>query len=338
MDTTVKGYSPDLIIAIFRNAKPDFAKLDLRPLGLVVVPVSSDMFNEYILVLNKERYEIHIDNIERNIIRFKTYKHHLYAIVPVHYQKVHTNTYMKIRMALLLMFPTDFNIIALIDFSKSGESFNNNITRTFDYMIQRISDGSDEFRLSIEEEGGNEDDVSAFVIHFVERFKELEDFEIAYQSYIKGYDHLDIRMTFVNWFMAFDALSSGNTEITHRLSRIVAVLNSSDVATGETIFKNFGEFYNLRSAIVHGSSMKEYEKALKVYYKPVQALLSRTLIEIVQQTFTTRDDFERIIRQSGFGTKDKLSLGYKEFNVNPKTKALAKAPAPKFKTAKKGVV
>ena len=77
--------------------------------------------------------------------------------------------------------------------------------------------------------------------------------------------------------------------------------------------------YAIRSTIVHGDKY-DIEKVEK-YYPILQALVSRTIIELVLFNFKTIDELNNKLTETGFGNKYSMLDSYSDYVLNRSTQA-----------------
>ncbi len=302
---------------IYRGAMPDIELLNLRFLNGRMYSISSPEFATFARNLNRSS-QINFYNEIKSILREHIQPgQELYAFIPVKKsQPIEEKTFHELVQILLILFPSDFHLIciAVMGRQEGERGFKNAHYLTFNYIVQRLSNpGGNHLSLTMD---GTIRDINKIIRLFFHRYDQMEYLSLFIHYYHFSFSHVNILMTYINLFMAFEALSDGTSELTHRLARMSAVINASTNEEGWTIYKNFSKFYKLRSAIVHGSNLQKYERKIKECYFPIQSLLSRTLIELIQQGFESKEQMNNIVVESSFGSKHKLRSGYKNYLIN----------------------
>jgi hypothetical protein len=132
----------DLLIAVFDGGSDDVIRLDFSFLNLKFYKVDS---KEFIRLVDSFNFYFPISNDSTTLSDFSsTFYHHLqydqpggfhpnlYALVPIDFEKgTDSETIFKVRLVLLIMFPSDFQLSSLVFYDKEvngkyHESFMNN--------------------------------------------------------------------------------------------------------------------------------------------------------------------------------------------------------------------
>jgi hypothetical protein len=215
------------------------------------------------------------------------------------------------------MFPSDFQLRSLISFNEEDAD---------KFTISHWSDNDPYSQWWIK---GNEAGLEDFLLRFSEaETKNVNDFfqmawrnlrrlsylQLAVRTYINSFKLKFLDMKIVSLCITLESLTNARTEITFQLARACAVINSESTDEGKTIFHNAKQFYSLRSAIVHGDK----HHRLSEYFFNLQALVSRTLVELVALNISDRDRLMALVNQSGYGDKNKWVKSYEKIFSNKK--------------------
>ena len=137
------------------------------------------------------------------------------------------------------------------------------------------------------------------------------------QNYITSFTSSHYHYQYLSLCIALESLIAGNTELTYRLSRTVAVLCGKDSVGSSNLFDALKKIYALRSDIVHGKKYKL--KTLLTYLKLLQAIVSRAIIELLIHNISNIDELGDIITKLGFGQREQISLTWKLYKLNYET-------------------
>jgi hypothetical protein len=240
------------------------------------------------------------------------YHPYLYAFVPINFSKpVKESIFYLIEQILLVMFPSDFQLRSLISFYEED---------TDKFTISHWSDNDPYSQWWIK---GNDVGLEDFLLRFSEaETKNVNDFfqmawrnlrrlsylQLAVRTYINSFKLKFLDMKIVSLCITLESLTNAKTEITFQLARACAVINAENTDEGKTIFHNAKQFYSLRSAIVHGDK----HHSLSEYFFNLQALVSRTLVELIALNVSDRDRLMALVNQSGYGDKNKWVKNYEK--------------------------
>jgi hypothetical protein len=317
-------------IGIFVGATTDILQVDLSFLNLKFIKLYSDSFMDIIKGFNKN-----LEIQKKNLSPFEDWKkdkfnYHIeektYALIPINMShEVNGNHPRLIEKIMLIMFPSDFRMFSYIEYSNylyepheihlSTIAIPNYITS----QNRGIKEGWLSFPSS------EISDINFFIRHFIEKQDRLGCLEIALNSYIQSFKQTPIQSSFISLFIALESLVQESFEITHQISRYCAVINSTSIEVGNTIYKNLKKLYGLRSKIIHGNQYDLTKLHNDLYFK-LEAVVSRTLIELVSHEIFDVKSLGKRVNELGFGEKGKLSDSYLSFNINHTTKKLIELP------------
>ena len=307
----------NLRYGIYRGATPDLLLLKLGFLNIKVCKFNSQEFEAFVKSLNRSTQYHLLDEIRDHLDHQNQLQAELYAFIPLRKTTaIPELLFHQIAQVLLILFPSDFKLICIAGLGKENveRDFINPYYLSYEYIVQRLSRPGGDL-LSIKTRG-NINHINSFIRRFFSRYADLHYLHLAIDYYYTAFSQMSIYMAYLNYFMALESLNDGTTELTHRISRLAAVINANSKKEGQTIISNFSKFYALRSKIVHGSDLSTSGPKVKLYYYPVQSLVSRTLIELIEQNFESKESMNKTVVESGFGDKKKLNKGYRNHSLN----------------------
>ena len=158
------------------------------------------------------------------------------------------------------------------------------------------------------------------------RLEKLTYVKLGVRSYVNSFSQHFLDMKFISLCITLESLTNATTEITHRIARTSAVVNADNVDEGKLIYFNASQFYSLRSAIVHGND----HKYLREYFFNLQALVSRTLIELITLNILDREKLNELVNESGYGAKTKWIDNYVKEDFNKGVSKLISVKVQKY--------
>lgn len=121
---------------------------------------------------------------------------------------------------------------------------------------------------------------------------------LAYKTYQKTYEINDINLSFLVSVIGIEVLlNPSHIEITHRVSRNLAVLLGEDREKGIEIYNHMKKLYGLRSRIVHGRLLRVDSRN---ELSNVRAYLSKS-IKKISEINQTKDDLLLMLNLYGYG-------------------------------------
>lgn len=317
-------------LKLYKLGTPEFIELVNSFYHYYEIRTTSSFEEDYTY---KTNYKSTIFYREQNT-RSSGFRPHLFALVPIDLNHTVDETiFHRVEKLLLIMFPSDIKLTHLISFGKDedDDKFHENGTYIWNFISRwhlTKKQQPDELLLKFQTE--NIDSINLFLreaYHFLSQ--EPNDFAVAIESYVDAFHQQSVKMAYINLCIALEAIVKADSEITHRICRMCAVINSDDKAQGHQIYSNVKQFYTLRSKIVHGDTAGSLEK----YFFNLTALLSRTFIELITFGTVNRKELERKVIETGFGEKHNLSKNsYTKRDFNHPISTLAVAPVPKYKS------
>jgi hypothetical protein len=324
----------DLKIAIFDNADDVILQLDFSWLNVRVLKLSDPEFNRFIESIS-HKSEGH-DWTEDNLDVFAEMKSneygahpYLFAFLPIDITKpVDERTFHSIEEMLLIMFPSDFKLTHVVDFDQGDDGkFMGGGWRSYEGATLGWYGPENARRNDYFLKFSMNNDLNTFFKVGFERIPKLDYLVRASRSYISSFSQQVAEMRYLNLCIALESLTDAQTEVTHRICRTCAVLNAATVEDGDTIYHNANQFYKLRSLIVHGGVAK---KGVAPYLFNLQALVSRTLIEVISLNIEDFQELTYKIVQSGFGDKAKFREEYIHANPDEGISKLVKTKVAKY--------
>jgi hypothetical protein len=118
---------------------------------------------------------------------------------------------------------------------------------------------------------------------------------LALQSFSDMYERHSFRpdTRLVDTITAAEALLGTGSELRFRLSfRVAAILGNNHDDRGE-IFRQMRDYYDVRSAVVHGGTLSDRQREQLANQRTVRDLLRRLLVGFIRLTVTTEHPFDR---------------------------------------------
>lgn len=318
-------------ITMFAGGTDDLLKIDLSLFNVKFYKVGSNQFRTWLKGA--------ISDITRFNDAWKYYADYetrmdgmiecLYVLAPIEVSKpIQKRISSVAEMALLIMFPSDFNIIAEIDYTTGHDDhFFRTSTVTWRYKVSALSPVGFPKYLTIGKTKPK--DVSQFIINFGKPDVTKEYLLLAVQSYYNSFFQNEMRLCYTTLFIALESLTMAETEITYQISRHCAVINSKNIEQGKAIFNKTKKLYSLRSKIVHGDEKVKGE-LIKLYYPHLQLLAAQTIIELFSHKIADKHVLAEMVNQTGFGKKATLSEEYINYKIFPSNYDILFLPLPQL--------
>jgi len=237
----------------------------------------------------------------------------LYVLLPIDLSKeVLSKDYKYCWHVLLLLFPSDLAIYRKISFQLFDDQYlwlHSIEEHTFYPTGERTEDNYLISDITFKEE------VNHFIGLFFRRIDSIKFIQIALQSYVNSYSEMHFTMTYLSLCICLESIVAGNTELSFRIKRNVAILCGTNADEADLIFDNLGNIYNLRSKIVHGDIYDE--KKVQEYLPYLRNIVSRMIIEVLLINITDLVFLNRRLTFSGFSKKEDLVQDHKEMVLNP---------------------
>ena len=304
-------------IGIYAGSLAELNKIDLSFLNLQFNKIGS----QELLTFTEKAYDKSLpDRFENYIAEFQKEKfgNELYVLHPINLEsEIDPEIFIEIQNVFLIMFPSDFRLFSEVHcqlFNKKILFPNGHTVWPFKYSGDRLFDNFMDFNAD-----RYSDEISNFLKLYFERVRSINYLKITIPSYINSFFQDHTHMAYVSLCISLESITNGRNELIYRIRRNCAILNSPDQTTAWTIFKNVDKLYAIRSTIVHGDKY-DIEKVEK-YYPILQALVSRTIIELVLFNFKTIDELNNKLTETGFGNKYSMLDSYSDYVLNRSTQA-----------------
>jgi hypothetical protein len=324
-------------VAVFDNATENILHLDLAFMNLKIYKCPSDEFRSYIYsfsrdseqaMMNYRDYEQWTkDNNEND------YRPNLYAFVPADKSMpVAAEVFLNLEEVLLIMFPSDFRLLLLAYYDADIPDYpekplyNFGFSGTYHTVLQSVYLGKAGGAVKLDFDLSNLGKINRFIWIAYTQIGGISYLKFSAHAYGNSFKTSQMDMAYVYLCIGLESLTSAQSEITYKISRAVSVINADTKGEGETIYFNMKQFYSLRSAIVHGKSYKR----LNEYFFKLQALVSRTIIELITLKIADVNTLDKLLTENGFGSKATLSQGYLKETFNEKTIMLIKEKVDKY--------
>jgi len=298
-------------IPILAHSYYDLSKFDFSFKDIYIVDIQSDEFKNYISSLQagsdfSDHYTFVEDIIKEIYFDYQKY----YAIIKkdarTNYDYREINNVYKI---LLIIFPSDLQILHELHFDESEGIINSGGMSSWNERI--TGDYPGKYMLS---HANYLDEINDFIKVVFDRLKQDNYIGLSIYHYLISFDTSHLHYQYLSLFMVLESAISETSELTYRLRRNTAVLVGESEFTSNTIYTNIGKLYNLRSKIIHGDDY-DYQKLIQ-YTPYLQAMASRTIIELLLHNYPKNKELNHKITQLGFGDKAKISSSYKSYTLN----------------------
>lgn len=300
----------ELKIPILTGTWFDLTQFDFSFKNIKIYDIQSKEFENYIEGLepkNKEDNFYFISEIF-NEINFEHDKK--YAIVNSNprehydYQDI-----INVWRFLLIVYPSDLQIEYIVDYycdegwiSVTGKSnYPGRMTGEYPGNLLFAKD--------------NIDEVNEFAKRYFDKLKLTNYVGFAIENYVASYSASHLHYQYLTLCIALEAIIHGDTELSYRMRRTVSILCGEDIYNCEVIYENIEELFKLRNTIIHGSPNWTLKQVAE-YLRPLKAIVSRTIIELLVHNISTNLDLSKIISRIGYGDRNKISANWKYYQLN----------------------
>lgn len=297
-------------IGIFNNAAQSIEYVDFGYFGLKLFKLEGEQFKAFILSISVEYAADHYYKMFYEFYQTRNSGSNpfLYALVPNDLNKPQPpDLYYWIERILLIMFPTDFKLLAVSVFEEGHfqemrddkkyemshiESYRN---ESLLWMRKSYKDGLLDFDVN------KTSDINSFLKATYNNLPKMTYLDVAVDCYMSAFNQHSVSMAFINYCISLESLlkknrkacddeSEGNS-IGHQLRKTIAAINGHNAKQRKLIGNNVYKLYDIRSNIVHGGQhMGSSQNLFKL-----QALVSRTLIELISLQIYDRDSLETFV-------------------------------------------
>lgn len=305
--------SKEINIQILGGTHFDLTNFDFSCKGITIFDIQSQEFENYI-----EELEPHYKNhnlLFVNELREKIFSEYdkKYAIVKNNplsdFKGEDLTTVWKI---LLIIFPSDLQLDCIIHYDNSEGLFQ--ASHMSLYEKNMTGDYPGDLLFSLDE---YIPEINTFISKYFDRFKLLNYIGITIENYITSFSASHYHYQYLTLCIALESIIFGNQELTYRLRRCVTVLCGADKFNCDIIYQNLNKIYALRSKIIHGEKY-DIKKVIE-YLKPLKAIVSRTIIELIVHNIPTNKKLNEIINRLGFGERKSISPKWEDYKLNIKT-------------------
>lgn len=297
-------------IGVFINASKDFEKLDLSFIGLRILKLESKEFRQWLLETQPDdppnAHESWKDRNHKMIIEQKDSRGGnpwMYVVLPTNIMASNrTYSYTSLEAVLLIMFPCDFRLKAEVFFDQEKTedgSFKADLSYLSSYDLNFHSDfltrqEKDQYSLLRFDEIKLKEINSFLKLAYPKYGDSLHYLHMSITAYIAGFKQNWVSMAFVSFVISLEAiLIREHKEIGKRLRQYLSKINGETPTQKSRLKKNITLLYELRSNIVHGDHHVGSFHALF----QLQALVSRTLIELIALNFKDKKKLQAFVKQ-----------------------------------------
>lgn len=305
----------DLSIAVYTNCNEHFDKLDVSILNLKFVNCES---TEWELFINEISFPVNKDENTKPIkkIRKNTFGKYLWILVPIDKTiLIDDETYKMIEVAFLLMFPIEkYRLVSIVSYAVYGVK----------YLCSYVDNTFPMPTFPVELNFGQTSimTINAFITLFFKRTRETTFLSLPIKYFISGLKSRDLEMSYINLCISIESLIEGTTELSYRLQRACAIVNAETNPQGHLIARNFSKIYDLRSKIVHGAGSGNKLHDFREYIDYVIALVSRSIVVLINSDVQSQEELTKIYLESGFGSTDSRFLESRKMHFDTIAKYL----------------
>ncbi len=295
-----------ITIPILTNTHYDLSKFNFRFRDIYLVELTSLKLKRYInsFTKNKELRQVNFDFFNY-IIKEKHYdSKKYYAIIKKKYkQNYKQEEIYRVFNLLLLIYPSDLYISNEIDFSTEEGELRTTGMSSFPRYTSKFFYSHDR----------NLKEINRFLKKVFLDFYKFEYVRLAILHFNTSFEASHGHFQYINLCMALETLVEGDKELSYRMKRGVAILVGDNKYSCEIIFRNLGNIYSLRSAIVHGENYKNSK--LQEYLPYLKKLVARTILELLLHKLN-RSNLNESLTKAGFGQRHLISQKYKPFELS----------------------
>jgi hypothetical protein len=294
-------------IAIFTACDAPLEELDLRFINVKFLRLE-DLLSEVSTKLGESAAaEVDVSK-KRWLSRWAPM--HLRCLVPIDFNIVlQGGVYNRILQILLIAYPSDFRALSIVRFTATGPNTVFNEETEVNILFWRQNDMRQPLKLESQKlpalrklfEVYFKTGIPKYLIHCID-------------SYTSHFYEWKMSLAYLSLCICFEALAEGKEQITYRVRRNLSIINGNTIEMSNSVYRNVGFLYDLRSKIVHG---EEYDVPLLEEYLPyLKVLIASTILELISHNIGDRQELNDRINRIGFGEKIKLSDAYDPLFVN----------------------
>ena len=288
---------------IIAGSLADLSKFDFSSFNTQCIKVNSDMLDSICDGMTDDEFSNRTKELLKEIsVKFRK-SEQPFVLLPIDFTKefIEKNLISCYEL-ILLLFPGDLAIYGLINFQLFDYKYIHlNSYLEYGFYSSGRENYYDNFVYYQEDSLG---EINRFIKLYNERKNGIEYLETTVNGYISSFRELRPDMAFLNLCISLESIVEGNTELSYRIKRNVAILCAENKHYAEKIFDNLNLIYGLRSRIVHAGKFK-YEK-VDEYLPYLQSLVSRLIIELILQNIQSLSVLNRSLIFAGFGDRKEL--------------------------------
>ena len=278
--------------------------------------------NIYIYDIQSVDFERHIESLQPNLKQhnlksFKKITEQIHSEFDKRYAIVNKNPkadynyqdILNVLYFLLIIFPCDLQIEHTIHFHEENGCMQSSSMTSWH---KRATIGNPEELLFASEEDIPE--INEFAKIYFDRSNFKNYIAFAIENYLTSFTASHIHYQYLTLCIALESTLYGENELSYRLRRNVAILCGQDVSCCKRIYENIKSIYSLRSKIVHGE--KYSIEKVQEYLKPLRAIVSRTIIELIIHNIPDAEKLNEVITPLAFGDRSKITKTWKSYKLN----------------------
>lgn len=294
----------------------DLSLFDFSIVNIQCLKIDSEKLKEFIQTAtykDRERKVGDWEVLQQMKVEFSAVRGDLYVLLPIDLSKeVPNKDFEYCWYVLLLIFPSDLSIKQIIRFQLFDDKYLWRISieeRPFYPTGEKITDN---YLISFD---GIREEINTFINIFFDRINSIKFITTALHSYVNSYSEIRLTMSYLSLCICLESIVTGNTELSYRIKRNVAILCGKHADEAEVIFNNLGKIYDLRSKIVHAGIFDEQK--VKEYLPYLRNIVSRMIIEVILLNINDLELLNKNLTFSGFLAKEGLTQDYLEMSLNP---------------------
>lgn len=296
-------------MALFAGSWSELDVFDFSQLNLRFVKFRSEEFTTLIKEVEffegqLTKFTAELEDQHLDLDRFQ-------ALVPIDFsQPVDKGNIWLVRNILLIIFPSDITVNTLVRLQLIDSKVALGVIEGYNFL----STGENIFGNYLVHYDHEIESVNAFIPIFIERHNQITYLQSTIDSYLSSYFQNFTNMEFLSLCIAMESIVDGKTELIYRIRRNLSILLTDQVDFGKNIFKNIGEIYELRSAIVHSSTVRD--EKFKEYLPYLRKVISRLIVELVSLNIKDLTTLNAELTVVGYGDRNKLSEDYIEYELS----------------------
>ena len=278
-DISIYDIQSEKFEAYIEQQQPDFKTGNMSFINSIVEEIHFDYDKKYAIVKN---------NPKENFNSFDIYN---------------------VWKILLIIFPSDLQIEHEIFFQYEDDFF------TRSYMSSHHQRYTGEYPGKLLYSRDEQlDEINEFIRKYFQNLDGTNYIEIAIQSYLTSFSASHFHFQYLTLCMALESVIYGSQELTYRLRRSIGLLCGDDLESCRRIYSNINKLYKVRSKIIHGEKY-DFLK-LSEYLEPLQAIVSRTIIELLVHNISNKEELNSKITELGYGNRSEISENWKKYDLN----------------------